>query len=36
MVINFPTSPSVGTILYQTDSPDGLYIYKVGGWVQMI
>jgi hypothetical protein len=29
-------SPTAGLIVYQTDSPDGLYIYKVGGWVQII
>lgn len=30
------SSPPVGLIVYQTDSPDGLYIYKIGGWVQII
>lgn len=30
------STPPVGLIVYQTDTPDGLYIYKVGGWVQMI
>ena len=30
------SSPSIGTIVYQTDTPDGLYIYKVGGWTQII
>jgi hypothetical protein len=30
------SSPTAGLIVYQTDSPDGLYIYKVGGWVQII
>jgi len=30
------SSPYVGLIVYQTDIPDGLYIYKVGGWVQII
>lgn len=30
------SSPYVGLIVYQTDSPDGLYIYKTGGWVQII
>jgi hypothetical protein len=30
------SSPSIGTIVYQTDTPDGLYIYKVGGWAQII
>jgi hypothetical protein len=29
-------SPTAGLIVYQTDIPDGLYIYKIGGWVQMI
>lgn len=30
------SSPTSGLIVYQTDSPDGLYIYKVTGWVQII
>lgn len=30
------SSPTAGLIVYQTDSPDGLYIYKVSGWVQII
>lgn len=30
------SSPYIGLIVYQTDTPDGLYIYKVGGWVQII
>lgn len=30
------SSPTSGLIVYQTDSPDGLYIYKVGGWTQII
>ena len=30
------SSPTSGLIVYQTDSPDGLYIYKVSGWVQII
>ena len=30
------SSPTSGLIVYQTDSPDGLYIYKVGGWIQII
>jgi len=30
------SSPTSGLIVYQTDSPDGLYIYKIGGWVQII
>jgi hypothetical protein len=29
-------SPTTGLIVYQTDTPDGLYIYKVGGWTQII
>ena len=30
------SSPTSGLIVYQTDNPDGLYIYKIGGWVQII
>lgn len=30
------SSPTSGLIVYQTDSPDGLYIYKITGWVQII
>ncbi len=30
------SSPAVGLIIYQTDGRDGLYIYKKGGWTQMI
>jgi len=30
------SSPTPGLIVYQTDSTDGLYIYKVGGWIQII
>ena len=30
------SSPISGLIVYQTDTPDGLYIYKVGGWTQII
>ena len=30
------SSPTSGLIVYQTDTPDGLYIYKVGGWTQII
>jgi hypothetical protein len=30
------SSPPIGTIVYQTDSTDGLYVYKNSGWVQMI
>jgi hypothetical protein len=30
------SSPTTGLIVYQTDTPDGLYIYKVGGWTQII
>jgi hypothetical protein len=26
----------VGLIVYQTDGDEGLYIYKSGGWVQII
>jgi len=29
-------SPNIGLIVYQTDTPDGLYVYKVSGWAQMI
>lgn len=29
-------SPYIGLIVYQIDVPDGLYIYKVSGWAQMI
>lgn len=30
------TSPPVGLIVYQTDGSDGMYIYKLSGWIQMI
>ena len=30
------TSPTTGLIVYQTDSQEGLYIYKSTGWVQII
>ena len=30
------SSPTSGLIVYQIDNPDGLYIYKIGGWVQII
>jgi hypothetical protein len=30
------TSNDIGLIVYQTDPDEGLYIYKTGGWVQII
>ena len=30
------SSPTTGLIVYQTDSTEGLYIYKSTGWVQII
>jgi hypothetical protein len=30
------TSSNIGLIVYQTDGDEGLYIYKSGGWVQII
>jgi hypothetical protein len=30
------SSPSIGLMVYQTDEPDGVYVYKAAGWVQMI
>jgi hypothetical protein len=30
------TSANIGLIVYQTDGDEGLYIYKSGGWVQII
>ncbi len=30
------SSPYIGLIVYQTDGSDGLYVYKVGGWTQII
>jgi hypothetical protein len=30
------TANDVGLIVYQTDNDEGLYIYKSGGWVQII
>lgn len=30
------SSPATGLIVYQTDSTEGLYIYKSSGWVQII
>jgi hypothetical protein len=30
------SSPPIGLMVYQTDNPDGFYVYKVGGWVQII
>jgi hypothetical protein len=30
------TSSDVGLIVYQTNGDEGLYIYKSGGWVQII
>jgi len=29
-------NPAVGLIVYQTDASEGLWIYKSGGWVQII
>jgi len=29
-------TPATGLIVYQTDGDEGLYIYKSGGWVQII
>ena len=30
------TSPTIGLMVYQTDEPDGVYVYKAAGWIQMI
>jgi len=30
------SSPATGLIVYQTDSTEGLYIYKSTGWIQII
>ena len=30
------TSPATGLMVYQTDSDEGVYIYKSFGWVQVI
>jgi hypothetical protein len=30
------TAVDVGLIVYQSDGDEGLYIYKSGGWVQII
>jgi hypothetical protein len=30
------TANDVGLIVYQSDGDEGLYIYKSGGWVQII
>jgi len=30
------SSPATGLIVYQTDSTEGLYIYKSTGWTQII
>jgi len=30
------TSNDIGLIVYQTNGDEGLYIYKSGGWVQII
>jgi hypothetical protein len=32
---NIP-SPAAGLMVYQTDGSDGVYVYKVSGWIQMI
>jgi hypothetical protein len=29
-------SPTIGLMVYQTDEPDGVYVYKASGWIQMI
>ena len=29
-------SPTIGLMVYQTDEPDGVYVYKAAGWIQMI
>jgi hypothetical protein len=29
-------APTIGLMVYQTDEPDGVYVYKASGWVQMI
>lgn len=29
-------TPTIGYMVYQTDGSDGVYVYKAGGWVQMI
>jgi hypothetical protein len=29
-------SPATGLMVYQTDSREGVYIYKSFGWVQVI
>lgn len=30
------SSPTIGLMVYQTDSTDGVYVYKAAGWIQMI
>lgn len=30
------SSPTIGLMVYQTDEPDGVYVYKAAGWIQMI
>ena len=30
------SSPAAGLMVYQTDGSDGVYVYKVSGWIQMI
>ena len=30
------SNPANGLMVYQTDGSDGVYVYKIGGWVQMI
>jgi hypothetical protein len=29
-------NPAVGLIVYEIDNNEGLWIYKTGGWVQII
>lgn len=30
------SSPAIGLMVYQIDEPDGVYVYKTSGWIQMI
>jgi hypothetical protein len=30
------TANDIALVVYQTDGDEGLYIYKSGGWVQII
>jgi hypothetical protein len=30
------STPTIGLMVYQTDEPDGVYVYKAAGWIQMI